>query len=174
VNRDQGELTGFRDVLGHFVSGVTVVTAMDDLGPAGLTAQSFCSLSLDPPLVLFCPSKASTSWPRIERARRFCINVLNHAQEDYCRALGHTGPDKFAAIEFGPSPVTGSPLLKGIAAWVDCELEAIHDGGDHLIVVGRVVNLGVGEDVAPLTFWKGQFMRLDLRDRPDPRDQRGG
>jgi 3-hydroxy-9,10-secoandrosta-1,3,5(10)-triene-9,17-dione monooxygenase reductase component len=169
-----GELSAFRDVLGHFVSGVTVVTAMDDQGPAGLTAQSFCSLSLDPPLILVCPSKTSTSWPRIERARRFCINVLAQEQERHCQALGQKGPDKFAAIEFGPSPVTGSPLLVGVAAWVDCQLEAIHDGGDHLIVVGRVVDLGVGEDIAPLTFWKGQFMRLDVRDRVDPRDQQVG
>jgi 3-hydroxy-9,10-secoandrosta-1,3,5(10)-triene-9,17-dione monooxygenase reductase component len=153
---------------------VTVVTAVDEHGPAGLTAQSFCSLSVDPPLILVCPSKSSTSWPRIERAGRFCVNVLNHTQEAHCHALGRSGPDKFAAIEFALSPRTGSPLLDGVAAWVDCELETTHDGGDHLIVVGRVLDLGIGDDVAPLTFWKGRYMKLDMAEWTNARQPAAG
>lgn len=146
----------FRQVLGHFCTGITVVTAMHEGEPVGFTAQSFTSLSLDPPLVLVCPAKSSSSWPRISASGGFCANILADDQEAVCRAFATRGADKFRGIGWTPAPGTGSPLLAGALAWVDCRLEAEHDGGDHLIAVGRVLDVGVGEG-RPLLFYRGGF-----------------
>ncbi|MFD3501525.1 flavin reductase family protein [Streptomyces sp. NPDC058676] len=158
---DQGE---FRRVLGNFATGVTVVTAPATDGepaPAGFACQSFSSLSLDPPLVAFMVGRTSTTWPRIARAGVFCVNVLSASQGDLCRAFAVSGTDKFAGVRYDPTPVTGSPRLTGALAWVDCAIHAVHTGGDHLIVVGRVETLGTGdEDQEPLLFHKGRFGRL--------------
>ncbi|MEU6174410.1 flavin reductase family protein [Streptantibioticus parmotrematis] len=171
----------FRHVLGHFASGVTIVTAPgvateapDALGgrasgtldadaaeppaPAGFACQSFSSLSLDPPLVAFMVARTSGSWPRIARAGVFCVNVLAAGQEALCRAFAVSGADKFAGVEWTPAPATGAPLLAGVAAWVDCEVHAVHTGGDHLVVVGRVKDLGApAEPLPPLLFHRGRF-----------------
>jgi 3-hydroxy-9,10-secoandrosta-1,3,5(10)-triene-9,17-dione monooxygenase reductase component len=152
----------FRAVLGHFCTGITVITATDALGPAGLTAQSFTSLSLDPPLVLVCPAKNSTSWPRIEAAGAFCVNVLAEDQEELCRGFAMRGADKFAGVGYVPAPHTGAPLLAGALAWIDCRLEAMHDGGDHLIAVGRVLDLGNRVDGRPLLFYRGGYGRFEV------------
>ncbi|HEV7870413.1 MAG TPA: flavin reductase family protein, partial [Modestobacter sp.] len=93
-----------RDVLGHFVSGVTVVTAMGADGPLGFTCQSFSSLSLDPPLVAFAPARTSTTWPRLREAGRFCVNVLAEEQSDLSRQFARSGTDKFAGVSWAPSP----------------------------------------------------------------------
>jgi 3-hydroxy-9,10-secoandrosta-1,3,5(10)-triene-9,17-dione monooxygenase reductase component len=152
----------FRAVLGHFCSGITVVTATDAHGPAGLTAQSFASLSLDPPLVLVCPAKNSTSWPRIEAAGSFCINVLSEDQEELCRGFAARGADKFAGVGYGPAPHTGAPLLAGALAWIDCNLETVYDGGDHIIAVGRVLDLGSRDSGRPLLFYRGGYGRFEI------------
>lgn len=151
----------FRNVLGHFATGITIVTARDADGPVGLTAQSFSSLSLDPPLVLLCPSRASSSWPRIQAAGSFCINVLSEDQEELCRGFARSGVDKFAGVGHEASPSTGAPLLDGALAWIDCRLEAVHEGGDHLIVVGRVLDLGFAGEGRPLLFFRGGYGRFD-------------
>ncbi|MFF4547313.1 flavin reductase family protein [Streptomyces sp. NPDC001435] len=155
---DQGE---FRRVLGHFATGVTVVTAPaadGEDGPAGFACQSFSSLSLDPPLVAFMVGRTSTTWPRIARAGVFCVNVLGAHQGELCRGFAVRGADKFAGVEYGAAPVSGSPRLAGTLAWIDCTVHAVHTGGDHLIVVGRVDALGTAdEDAAPLLFHKGRF-----------------
>lgn len=155
---DPGE---FRRVLGNFASGVAVVTAPaaeGETGPAGFACQSFASLSLDPPLVSFMVARTSTTWPRIARAGVFCVNVLSAAQGGLCRAFAVSGADKFAGVGHAPSPVTGSPLLEGVPAWIDCEIQAVHTGGDHLIVVGRVRALDADEDAAaPLLFHRGKL-----------------
>jgi 3-hydroxy-9,10-secoandrosta-1,3,5(10)-triene-9,17-dione monooxygenase reductase component len=154
----------FRRVLGSFATGVTVVTAppTDDgegLGPAGFACQSFSSLSLDPPLVCFMVGRTSTTWPRIARAGVFCVNVLGAHQGELCRGFAVSGADKFAGVEYDAAPVSGSPRLVGAAAWIDCTIHAVHTGGDHLIVVGRVDALGTGDgDMAPLLFHKGRFL----------------
>ena len=150
----------FRRVLGHFASGVTVVTAVDDDGPAGFACQSFASLSLEPPLVVFMVGRTSTTWPRISRAGRFCLNVLGVEQGGLCRGFAVSGADKFAGVAYRPAPVTGAPLLDGVAAWIDCTVQAVHTGGDHLIVVGRVEALDADEECAPLLFHRGRFGRL--------------
>jgi len=153
--------TEFRHVLGTFATGVTVITApaaADESGPAGFACQSFSSLSLDPPLVVFMVGRTSTTWPRIARAGVFCVNVLAADQGDLCRTFARSGTDKFANVTYDPAPASGSPRLIGALAWIDCAIHAVHTGGDHLIVVGRVDALGTDdEDGTPLLFHKGRF-----------------
>ncbi|MGW1544739.1 flavin reductase family protein [Streptomyces sp. NPDC002309] len=150
----------FRRVLGSFATGVTVVTAPAADGPAGFACQSFSSLSLDPPLVAFMVGRASTTWPRIARAGVFCVNVLSAGQGELCRGFARSGADKFAGVAYDAAPASGSPRLAGTLAWIDCAIHAVHTGGDHLIVVGRVDALGRGdrEDGAPLLFHNGRFV----------------
>ncbi|WP_406224386.1 flavin reductase family protein [Streptomyces canus] len=157
---DQAE---FRRVLGSFASGVTVVTAPGAPGaePAGFACQSFSSLSLDPPLVAFMVGRTSTTWPRIAQAGVFCVNVLSAEQGELCRAFAVSGADKFAGVAHDPAPASGSPRLAGTLAWIDCTIHAVHTGGDHLIVVGRVDALGPGDGDGepPLLFHKGRFLQ---------------
>ncbi|MFF1293295.1 MULTISPECIES: flavin reductase family protein [unclassified Streptomyces] len=154
--------TEFRRVLGSFASGVAVVTspaADGEDSPAGFACQSFAALSLDPPLVAFMVGRTSTTWPRIARAGVFCVNVLAAHQGELCRGFAVSGADKFAGVAFDAAPASGSPRLADTLAWIDCTIHAVHTGGDHLIVVGRVDALGAGdEDRAPLLFHKGRFV----------------
>lgn len=150
----------FRTVMGHFATGVTVVTAVHEGTPVGFTAQSFVSLSLEPPLVAVCPGVGSSSWPRIAAAAGLCINMLAADQETLCRAFATAGADKFAGVGWSPSPISGAPVLDGCLAWVDCAIEATHEGGDHLVVVARVLELGGAEGGDPLLFYRGGFGRF--------------
>ncbi|MFF9041199.1 flavin reductase family protein [Streptomyces sp. NPDC014892] len=156
----------FRRVLGNFATGVTVVTAPTIEGeqaPAGFACQSFSALSLDPPLVVFMVGRTSTTWPRIARAGVFCVNVLGADQGELCRRFAVSGADKFAGVAHTPAPATGSPRLTGAAAWIDCTIHAVHPGGDHLIVVGRVEALGTDTDATPpLLFHRGRFGELTV------------
>src|SRR3954471_21831530 len=131
----------FRDVLGRFASGVTVVTAVSGGAPVGLTCQSFSSVSLTPPLVLFIPAKTSRAWPLIQRSGKFCVNFLAADQAELSNAMASRGVDKFADVKWTPSPETGSPMLEGALAQVDCTIQAVHEAGDHYVVIGRVVDL---------------------------------
>lgn len=146
-----------RQIMGHFATGVTIITAVDGDEAVGLTAQSFTSLSLDPPLILFCPGKTSSTWPRIEKAGSFCVNILGEAQEAICRTFAASGTDKFAGVTWTPSDTTGAPVLADVLAWVDCTLETQYDAGDHIIVVGRVVDLSMEQEGKPLLFYRGGF-----------------
>jgi 3-hydroxy-9,10-secoandrosta-1,3,5(10)-triene-9,17-dione monooxygenase reductase component len=163
VSRDDPEAMAaarrFRDVLGRFASGVTVVTSVSDGEPVGMTCQSFSSVSLTPPLVLFCPAKTSRAWPRIHRSGRFCVNLLAHDQADLSNLMAARGVDKFASVEWRRSPATGSPLLDGILGYVDCTIEAVHEAGDHHIVVGRVQELDTTDVTSPLLFFEGRYRR---------------
>lgn len=145
-----------REVLGHFVSGIVVITAAGPDGPLGFTCQSFASLSLDPPLVSFCPSRTSTTWPRIRAVGEFCVNVLAAGHEDVSTGFARSGADKFAGVAWTPGP-SGAPLLDGVSAWIDCALHAEHDGGDHTIAVGRVRDLGSDASRAPLLYYRGRY-----------------
>jgi 3-hydroxy-9,10-secoandrosta-1,3,5(10)-triene-9,17-dione monooxygenase reductase component len=148
----------FRDVLGRFASGVTVVTAMSGGEPVGMTCQSFSSVSLDPPLVLFIPARTSRAWPMMQRSGRFCVNFLAHDQADLSNAMASRGTDKFAGIAWTPSPVTGSPVLPGTLGHVDCTIHAVHEAGDHFVVIGRVVDLVSGDEAEqPLLFYQGKY-----------------
>jgi 3-hydroxy-9,10-secoandrosta-1,3,5(10)-triene-9,17-dione monooxygenase reductase component len=147
----------FRRALGHFCTGVTVIAAVSDDGePVGFACQSFAALSLDPPLVLFCPGKAARTWPVIEAVGTFCVNVLAHDQRYVSAVFGKAGADKFASIEWQPAP-SGAPLLRGALSWIDCTVESVLDGGDHWIVVGRVHALGEADDARPLLFYRGAY-----------------
>jgi flavin reductase (DIM6/NTAB) family NADH-FMN oxidoreductase RutF len=150
----------FRQVLGHFPTGVTVITAAAADGPVGLAVGSFASVSLDPPLVAFFPGRGSSSWPRIEAAGSFCVNVLSAAQEEVCRRFASKGEDKFAGLGWRPAG-SGAPLLDGVLAWIDCDIESVAEAGDHYAVTGRVRELEVGVDEAgPLLFYRGGYGRF--------------
>lgn len=145
-----------RSVLGIFTTGVVVVAALDGGEPVGFTCQSFASLSLDPPLISFSPARASTSWPRIRAVGRFCVNVLAHDQAALSEQFARPGPGKFGGAAWTPSPL-GAPVLDGVSAWIDCELTAEYDGGDHTIVVGAVRGLHSERDRHPLIFYRGRY-----------------
>lgn len=147
----------FRDVLGRFASGVTVVTGTSGDEPVGLTCQSFSSVSLDPPLVLFVPARSSRAWPLIQRSGKFCVNFLAADQAAVSNTMASRGIDKFADVSWRPSQATGSPVIDGTLGHVDCTIHAVHEGGDHFVVIGRVLDLEVSEAEEPLLFFQGQY-----------------
>jgi flavin reductase (DIM6/NTAB) family NADH-FMN oxidoreductase RutF len=149
----------YRQVLGHFTTGVTVITAATDGVPVGMAVGSFSSVSLEPPLVGFFPDRSSSSWPKIEPTGSFCVNILGEDQEDVCRRFAMKGDDKFAGLGWTPSG-SGSPLLEGVIAWIDCDIESVTDAGDHLCVLGRVRELDVAHDGPPLVFFRGGYGRF--------------
>jgi 3-hydroxy-9,10-secoandrosta-1,3,5(10)-triene-9,17-dione monooxygenase reductase component len=157
--------TRFRSVLGRFATGVVAITAIDRNSgrPAGLAANSFTSVSLDPPLVAFCVAHTSTTWPRLRGADRLCVNVLSEVQLDVCKQLAAKGGDKFADLEWTAAP-GGSPVLKGALAWIECSVENEHVAGDHVIVVARVHQLDQCHDGAPLVFYRGGYGQFDRFD----------
>lgn len=148
----------FRRVLGHFPTGVVIVSAMVGGLPAGLSVGSFTSVSLDPPLVGILPSKSSTSWPKISTAPSFCISILAAGQEELCRQFAISGGDKFAGVGWHPAP-SGAPILDGALGWIDCDLERSVEAGDHYIVLGRVraLDIEIAEIPAPLIFFRGGY-----------------
>lgn len=148
----------FRHVLGHFPTGVTIVSADPGDGPVGMAVGSFTSVSLDPPLVAFLPAKTASAWPGIESAGHFCVNILSDAQADLSGVFSSKGEDRFAGVEW-ETAITGAPVISGCLAWIDCEIEAVYEGGDHWIVLGRVVELEAAPDGAPLLFFKGGYGR---------------
>lgn len=148
----------FREVLGQYPTGVVVVTAVDAAGePIGMTVGSFTSVSLDPPLVAFLPSQTSSSWRALrESGDAFCINVLGSGQEDLCRAVAMRKTDKFAGFDLRESP-SGNPVIDGAVVWIDCITEQVYPGGDHDIVLGRVIDLDHGAPDQPLLFFRGGY-----------------
>jgi flavin reductase (DIM6/NTAB) family NADH-FMN oxidoreductase RutF/DNA-binding IclR family transcriptional regulator len=150
----------FREVLGAYPTGVTVVTAMAaDQTPVGMAVGSFTSVSLDPPLVAFFPEKTSTTFPKIRETGAFCVNVLGAAQERTCRSFATRGIDKFDGIGWSAAG-SGSPLLDDVIAWIDCDIESVTDVGDHHIVIGRVRALDTVSTTAPLVFYRGGYGRF--------------
>ena len=153
----------FRDVLGRFASGVTVVAGVSNGEPVGMTCQSFSSVSLEPPLVLVVPAKSSRSWPVIQRSGRFCVSFLAADQAGLSNTMASRGVDKFADVKWTPSRETGSPVLDGALAQVDCAIHAVHEAGDHYLVVGRVLELVTSSDEEPLLFYRGEYRSTDPR-----------
>ncbi len=145
----------FRRILGHFATGIVVVTAYDT-EPIGMTCQSFSSVSLDPPLVMFCPAHSSQTWPRIRAVGAFAVNILAAGQEAICRQFAISGADKFAGVDWSPGS-TGAPILGGVIAHIECRLEAVMAGGDHDIVTGRPLYVGEGPGFEPLLFFRSQY-----------------
>jgi flavin reductase (DIM6/NTAB) family NADH-FMN oxidoreductase RutF len=148
----------FRDVLGHLPTGVTVIAAHTAAGPTGMAANSFTSVSLDPPLVLFCPARASSTWPPIRDVGWFCVNVMAGHHEALCRQFAQKGADRFAGVAFHDR--VAGPGLDEAVAWLDCEIDAEHDAGDHTIVVARVLHVEAAPDAVPLVFFRGRYGQL--------------
>ena len=152
----QIEAATFREVLGNYPTGVCVITAMGvDGKPVGMVVGSFSSVSLDPPLVGFFPARSSSSWPQIEQAGHFCVNVLASDQTGLCRQIAAPG-DKFAGVEYAVSD-HGLPVLEGIVAAIECRLDSVIDAGDHLLVLGHVVRLETRRDADPMLFFRGKY-----------------
>jgi flavin reductase (DIM6/NTAB) family NADH-FMN oxidoreductase RutF len=149
------EASEMRRVMGHFASGVTIVTGDTGGVPVGFACQSFTSVSLDPPLVLFCPAHTSTTWPLIRTSGSFSVNVLAEDQTDMCRQFATSGGDKFAGLVWHETQ--WGPSLDGVLATVHCDIEQVHRTGDHDVVIGRVRKLVTHREVGPLVFFKGQF-----------------
>jgi flavin reductase (DIM6/NTAB) family NADH-FMN oxidoreductase RutF len=147
----------FRRILGHYPTGVAIVTAIGSDGqPVGMAVGTFTSVSLDPPLVGFLPAKTSTTWPKIEASGSFCINVLSAQQEALSRSFSRSGTDKFADVAWAPSPL-GAPILTDALAWIDCELFRVDEAGDHLVVLGTVGDMRLQTGSGPLVFFRGGY-----------------
>ena len=154
--RDAGS---FRDALGRFATGVAFVTAAPDGEPAGLIVNSLTSVSLEPPLVSFCPSRNSLTWSRMRRAGRFGVNILARQHELFAKRATPAGADRFAGLdwELGHGSV---PLLTDALATLECDIFAEHAAGDHWIIVGRVDNVRTSPLKDPLVFFAGAFRAI--------------
>lgn len=155
------EPLSFREALGHYASGITVITSHMDGEPVGFTCQSFYSVSMSPPLVSFSVMASSASYPRIRQAGRFAVNILSGEQVGISNQFARRGTDKWHGVEWHESPL-GNPLIGGSLHWLDCEIHAEHVAGDHLIVIGEVKALSLQEAAAaqPLLYFKGQYCNI--------------
>ncbi len=150
----------FKNCMGCFASGVTVVSVLDDDGnPHGLTVSSFTSLSLSPPLVTFNIDKLCYNYQLLSKAEHFTVNILHEDQIEISRQFASTYKKKFKNIKYILGE-TKTPILEGVIAYIECESEHIYDGGDHSIFVGRVVNLNNEEGGQPLLYYKGKYSKI--------------
>ena len=152
ITADEGA-RALRDALSHYATGVTVVTATAPDGPVGITANSFTSVSLDPPLVLWCPALASARYPLFAQAGHYAIHILAADQLDTCQRFARDGRDFAGLSEVTPE---GAPALPGCLARIDCAAHGTHEGGDHAILVGRVLRAQTRPG-DPLLFWGGRY-----------------
>jgi len=147
----------FRAVMGHFCTGVAIVTGCNHGQAAGFVAQSVQSISLNPPLVSISPAGTSTSWPTIRSSGYFALNFLTAEQRPLCHRFAQSSIDKFDGVGWSSS-LCGSPILDGVLGFVSCRIEVEHEAGDHTIVIGRVLDLGVSlPDAKPLLFFRGRY-----------------
>ena len=151
----------YRTVLGHFATGVCIVTAMEGEEPVGMACNSFTSVSLDPAIVLFCAAKSSTTWPKLRTSGKWAANILGEDGEEVCRLFAQRGADRFAKISYTRGR-SGSPILRDTLAFVDCETIEEHEAGDHFIVIGRVLELGYAAEGKPLLFYRGGYGRFEI------------
>ena len=169
-----------RHALGHFATGVTIITGYGADGePVGFACQSFASVSLRPPLVLFCADHRGRSWPRMREQGRFTVNVLEHDQRDVVARFGSTAGRRFEGLEWSASE-HGGPSLPGAIVRIHCTVEQVHVAGDHDVVIGRVRGLEDGEAGRPMLFYRGRFTVTERRgssardDAPEPMDDYWG
>lgn len=147
--------------MGQFCTGVVIATGAPEGQPAGFAAQSFVSLSLDPPLIAICPAKTSSSWPKLRDAGAFAVNMLHAGQVDVSNHFAQSGGDKFKDLAWHPG-ITGAPILDDALAWIECTLENELEAGDHTIAIGRVQAYErTAEDASPLLFFRGQYGSFD-------------
>ena len=151
----------FREALGHYASGITVITSHVDDEPVGFTCQSFYSVSMSPPLVSFSVMSSSHSYPKIRQAGRFAVNILSGEQIEISNQFARKGTDKWQRVQWQASPL-GNPIIDGSLHWLDCDIHAEHVVGDHLIVIGEVKALDLQATAAaqPLLYFKGQYCNL--------------
>jgi flavin reductase (DIM6/NTAB) family NADH-FMN oxidoreductase RutF len=153
------EAQELRRVMGHFATGVSVITTQDkDGAPQGLTANAFMSLSLDPPLIIISVDKKATCYGCFEPANYFTVNFLSEDQEDISRRFATKGADKFADLKWHAGG-NGAAVIAGNLGYVECSITACHEGGDHTIVVGEILNVAANGE-RPLLFFKGKYQRL--------------
>ena len=151
----------FRDTVGCFATGITIITTIDaDGSPIGLTANSFSSLSLDPPLVLFCLDRKVASFDAFKAGGNFAVNILSTGQQDVSNRFAKSGPEKWDGVTFDTWG-TGSPILPGCLANMECNVSSISEGGDHVIVIGEVVQMErASADAMPLLYYRGSYSNL--------------
>ncbi len=152
----------FRDTVGCFATGITVITTIDtNDNPIGLTANSFSSLSLDPPMVLFCLDRNVTSFNAFKTGSPFAVNILSDGQQDISARFAQSGPEKWNGLEFD-SWDSKCPILQGCLANMECTVASIFEGGDHVIVIGEVSRMTrVDDETRPLVFYRGRYTNLD-------------
>lgn len=153
------EPTELRRVLGHFCSGLTIVSAVVDDAPIGLTCQSFFSVSLEPPLIALSIGTASSSLAAIRKSSAFSVNVLASDQSHISTTIGGKSPDKWRNVSWSPG-VFGQPLLHGSLAWFECRIRDIHEAADHSILVAEVLDLGCDESAEPLLYFRSGYREL--------------
>ncbi|PJK31910.1 flavin reductase [Pseudomonas sp. S10E 269] len=161
------EPLSFREALGHYASGITVITSHIEGEPIGFTCQSFYSVSMNPPLVSFSVMSNSASYPKIRQAGRFAVNILSGEQVRISNQFARRGTDKWHDVDWQASPL-GNPIIDGSLHWLDCDIHAEHVAGDHLIVIGEVKALNLQEAAAtqPLLYFKGQYCKIAAPDAP--------
>jgi 3-hydroxy-9,10-secoandrosta-1,3,5(10)-triene-9,17-dione monooxygenase reductase component len=148
-----------RRVMGHFATGVTVITTKDQGGgPNGLTANAFMSLSLNPPLILISIDKGATCYACFAPDNGFTVNFLSEHQEEISRRFATKGIDKFAGLKWKEGS-NGAAILDGVLGYVECRITQCYDGGDHTIVLGEILNVSAAGE-RPLLFFKGKYQRL--------------
>ncbi len=149
----------FREVMAHVPTSVAVVAGLVDGEPKGLSVGTFVPVSLDPPLIGFFVARTSKSWPVINDGGAFCVSVLGDDQEEVSARFAVSGPDKFAGVEWHRSP-SGHPVVAGSVAWVDCEIDRLVDAGDHVLVLGRVLDMGVERGQQPLLHHRSSYRKV--------------
>lgn len=149
----------FRRILSHYPTGVCAITTVVDGQPVGMIVGSFSSVSLEPPLVAFFPDRRSTTWPRVEAAGAFCVNVLGAGQHAICEALSRKGGNKFEGLDFAWTD-DGLPAFAQAVIVIECALEAVHEAGDHFIAVGRVRSLTLDDARLPMLFHQGRYASI--------------
>jgi flavin reductase (DIM6/NTAB) family NADH-FMN oxidoreductase RutF len=157
ANNPEIDSGDFRSVLGHFPTGVTVVTAPGEDRPVGVAIGSFVSISLDPPLVGFFLGTESGSWPPMEAAGHFCVNILCEDQQALCGVMASKSDEKFDGVDYEVAAGSGAPILPDIHAMIDCRIDEVVKVGDHNLIVGRVLQLETRRDAPPMVFYKGQY-----------------
>ena len=150
----------YRKVLGRYPTGVTLVTATDEDGPVGMIIGSFVSVSLEPPLVGFLPAKGSQTWPLIEDTGVFCVNVLADSQQELVDLFVGKEGDPWASASFRLAG-SGSPIVEGVVAAIDCSIDQLVDVGDHWFVTGEVIGVECSDEGSPLVFLGGSYGRFE-------------
>lgn len=150
-----------RNALGRFATGIAVVMAKDEDGLIGVTVNSFSSVSLDPPLILFSMARTLQALPRLKTATAYSVNILLESQQEISNRFAHYAPDQFSSV-FWEEGVTGAPCLTPVHARFECVPYAHYDGGDHVIFVGRVVHLRAEGEGNPLLYYAGKYRLLAI------------